>query len=460
MSAPVAQPNVPVPTSIPGSPAAPVANPAPVSLPTTPAAVPAPMPIQSVTSAFTAPTAAPTPIPTTPGPTAAQNALGSSVAGFGTNLQTYTDLLKASAGTADTAPAGGSLKDILKGILTLNGKLATKGDETNRVNSELGIDAKSQQVQTLTNEYNSRSRYYDNLIKGAQTQNVEGKSAQGITEQVDDLTRQKNSELADIAIQHSAATGDLSTAQTLAKQKIDAEFEPVQAQIDNLKSYYQLAQNDMTDTEKTAANAAIKDKQDQLDEQKQMRLKEYDEKIKQSDPLYRAQVANAYSEIAARRAASSQTLNGKAQTAPQVQIQGYADRTNQSDVIIGKLGSQFASAGLGNILGSLNPTNLLKSSDRQQYEQAQRNFVNAVLRRESGAAISASEFDSAKKQYFPQPGDSPAVVAQKEENRQTTISNLYQQSNVQRSALPGQIIQDGSGKQYQVGDDGITLIPL
>jgi len=36
-----------------------------------------------------------------------------------------------------------------------------------------------------------------------------------------------------------------------------------------------------------------------------------------------------------------------------------------------------------------------------------------VLRKESGAAIAASEFDNAEKQYFPQPGDSDQVISQK-----------------------------------------------
>lgn len=45
----------------------------------------------------------------------------------------------------------------------------------------------------------------------------------------------------------------------------------------------------------------------------------------------------------------------------------------------------------------------MKSDDRQQFEQAQRNFINSVLRQESGAAIADSEFENAKKQYFPMP---------------------------------------------------------
>jgi hypothetical protein len=56
--------------------------------------------------------------------------------------------------------------------------------------------------------------------------------------------------------------------------------------------------------------------------------------------------------------------------------------------------------------------------------QAERNFVNAVLRRESGAAISKSEFDSAEQQYFPRAGDTPEVLAQKEQNRMQVAEGL------------------------------------
>lgn len=45
----------------------------------------------------------------------------------------------------------------------------------------------------------------------------------------------------------------------------------------------------------------------------------------------------------------------------------------------------------------------LQSAERQKFEQAKRNFVNSVLRNESGAVIAESEFKNADKQYFPQP---------------------------------------------------------
>ncbi len=68
--------------------------------------------------------------------------------------------------------------------------------------------------------------------------------------------------------------------------------------------------------------------------------------------------------------------------------------------------------------------NFLKTSDRQQFEQAQRNFINAVLRQESWAVISDEEFDNAKKQYFPSAWDTEDTINQKRKNRETSIFNM------------------------------------
>ena len=68
--------------------------------------------------------------------------------------------------------------------------------------------------------------------------------------------------------------------------------------------------------------------------------------------------------------------------------------------------------------------NWTQSPEQQQVEQSQRDFINAVLRRESGAAIADSEFDNARKQYFPQPGDSQDVIDQKLKNRAIATAGI------------------------------------
>jgi len=65
--------------------------------------------------------------------------------------------------------------------------------------------------------------------------------------------------------------------------------------------------------------------------------------------------------------------------------------------------------------------NYLTSTEFKSYDQARTNFVNAVLRRESGAVIADSEFENANQQYFPQPGDPQEIIDQKRENRELVI---------------------------------------
>jgi hypothetical protein len=68
--------------------------------------------------------------------------------------------------------------------------------------------------------------------------------------------------------------------------------------------------------------------------------------------------------------------------------------------------------------------NFMVSKEYQKFDQAQRNFINATLRRESGAVISDDEFANAKLQYFPQPGDGTEKLAQKQQNRIDAIKGI------------------------------------
>ena len=79
------------------------------------------------------------------------------------------------------------------------------------------------------------------------------------------------------------------------------------------------------------------------------------------------------------------------------------------------------------------------SAEQQQVEQARRNFITAVLRKESGAVISPQEFMAEEKKYFPQLGDLEPVVRQKREAREIAIRAMDLQSGnkMPNAALPG-----------------------
>lgn len=66
----------------------------------------------------------------------------------------------------------------------------------------------------------------------------------------------------------------------------------------------------------------------------------------------------------------------------------------------------------------------VQGEDSKLQEQAELNFLSAVLRRESGASISPSERDKGALQYFPRVGDSEEVLKQKKENRQQAMESL------------------------------------
>lgn len=162
------------------------------------------------------------------------------------------------------------------------------------------------------------------------------------------------------------------------------------------------------------------------------------------DQLKQAQLSNIYSEIHARNNPAP-----KAQTQAQVVAQGYAQRATAANAKISSLGSKFTDI---TAIGGILPT-VLQSSERQEYEQAKREFINSVLRPESGASISPSEFSSAAKEYFPTAGDSSKVVAQKAVDRQLKINSLQQQGTNTSVPETGQLVTY-QGKQYTVDTNG------
>lgn len=125
---------------------------------------------------------------------------------------------------------------------------------------------------------------------------------------------------------------------------------------------------------------------------------------------------------------------GKALTEFQGKATGFGMRAAESSRIIDEIGqggkiqpsllkrAAEAVPLIGEGLGMA--ANHLQTPEQQQIEQAQRDFINAVLRQESGAVISDAEFANARKQYFPVLGDSPQVVAQKQANREAAINGF------------------------------------
>ena len=136
--------------------------------------------------------------------------------------------------------------------------------------------------------------------------------------------------------------------------------------------------------------------------------------------------------------ADGKPVQGKAATKNltegQAKANMFGSRMVESDRILGELEGKYnpmavnakVAAGETPLIGGVAAWagNKMLSDAGQMAEQAQRDFINAVLRRESGAVISEPEFKNAAKQYFPQPGDNQKVLDQKRRNRQTAINGM------------------------------------
>jgi hypothetical protein len=145
------------------------------------------------------------------------------------------------------------------------------------------------------------------------------------------------------------------------------------------------------------------------------------------------------------QAAAMNITPTKPATDAQNQAAGYALRINQSGSILDQLQSAIQGYNAAGFEAQTRLPSYLQSGTIQSYDQAARNFINAQLRRESGAAISTQEFDNAYKQYLPRPGDSAQVLAQKKQNRDAVYKSLVNSSGSAYNTLTGSNGSSGGG---------------
>lgn len=345
------------------------------------------------------------------------------------------------------------------------------GIQTSRSKLEesAGLPEKQQKVTQYTNQLEALERAELNEIRALD--NMPGTLEQR-GQRTADIQRKYAFQKADVALLQSAANRDYETASNIVNRKIELQLEPLKTKLEFQKLFYDENKDLFNKAEQRQFDSLVKATEREYETEKanktaianiQLEALKNGVNIPQSvlTQLNTAKDAQEATAILARNGISLQNpldiqlkreqlltsqanraktsaeidvltggqglntniseVTGKPLTDTERTARGYADRAIGASGIIDNIGNQFTS--FFSRIGQYAP-NEAKSPARQQFEQAQRDFINAVLRRESGAAISESEFDNARKQYFPQPGDSKEVVAQKTQNRQRTIDGL------------------------------------
>lgn len=150
-------------------------------------------------------------------------------------------------------------------------------------------------------------------------------------------------------------------------------------------------------------------------------------------------------------------------TESQANAKLYSSRMNKADQILSTIGSNYSPFAVSSAFSAENSwvpgagmvANQMLTENDQKAMQAQRDFLNAVLRKESGASISPSEFSNAAKQYFDQPGDSETVKKQKAQNRKLAIEEIQSalpESAKQNDDFAAQFAKMPSGTVYTAPD--------
>lgn len=110
-------------------------------------------------------------------------------------------------------------------------------------------------------------------------------------------------------------------------------------------------------------------------------------------------------------------------TGEQATAEIFANKMELSNKTLDTLANQGTSLA-GKIASGVPLGNYMQSAEYQKYKQAASNFITALLRKESGAAIHKEEWVRYDTEYMPQPGDGPGVLAQKAEARRVAIDAM------------------------------------
>lgn len=134
-----------------------------------------------------------------------------------------------------------------------------RGDRTAEILEAERVGEKRRAVDSIQDEIRRKDAFYrrqqEDLAAGG------GGLKSGALGESNTISRNRNRELADLRIQEQGALGAFNTANAIAQQKVDAEFEPLQDEINNLTAVFGLMQNDLSESEKLQAQAQITSKQ-------------------------------------------------------------------------------------------------------------------------------------------------------------------------------------------------------
>ena len=178
----------------------------------------------------------------------------------------------------------------------------------------------------------------------------------------------------------------------------------------------------------------------------------YNDFANQMTPYQQAQLGLEKQKLGMEFAKLQNELGGGKLNDEQGKAVGFGTRAKEASAILSSLENQGVKdigktrATIGSIVGMtpligekleqnvISGANVLPgvlggpNEQQQSTLQARKNFATAILRKESGASISPTEFADVERIYFPAPGDDATIVKQKQRARDLAIQSLETQA--------------------------------
>jgi hypothetical protein len=166
----------------------------------------------------------------------------------------------------------------------------------------------------------------------------------------------------------------------------------------------------------------MKFKGDQAGKERWMQQKLTEMKLKQDAELKAADLAAQGSRTAAELASKGDQAKP---TEAQLSSANFGRKAQDADSVVAQMEANGydPSSRWRQVRGAV-PLGLATNDGDRGYEQAQKEFIAAILRKESGGAITPDEFTEYGAIYFPRPGDGPDVIKQKAAARKRATDNL------------------------------------
>jgi hypothetical protein len=179
-------------------------------------------------------------------------------------LEAESDLTDYEKEQNKTTPVKSSRDSLFDKLTGLTESLSKKTEDTASENEKNQITAKATEVNEINKRIRNIAGAYDERIKSLKKNEV-GAFGGSVAKDLTKLNSERSEAIAALQIEKANAVGDLETANALVKATIDAKYEPMQSQLDNYAKLIAIAGDDMSESEKFAAQTKLNEAKSDLD---------------------------------------------------------------------------------------------------------------------------------------------------------------------------------------------------